>query len=99
MPCTRHRDPVTGDHRQETARVAYRPGVFLRGGPSGASRAQTAGGASRPANSAPGRERSSSRLSTREHEIVSLVAQGFKNQDLASKLSLSEQTVKNHLHT
>jgi DNA-binding NarL/FixJ family response regulator len=27
------------------------------------------------------------------------VAQGFKNQDLASKLSLSEQTVKNHLHT
>ena len=59
----------------------------------------SAGGASRPANSAPGRERSSSRLSTREHEIVSLVAQGFKNQDLASKLSLSEQTVKNHLHT
>jgi two-component system NarL family response regulator len=26
------------------------------------------------------------------------VAQGFKNLDLASRLFISEQTVKNHLH-
>jgi len=37
-------------------------------------------------------------LSAREKEIVSLVAQGFKNKEMAEKLYISEQTVKNHLH-
>jgi DNA-binding NarL/FixJ family response regulator len=37
-------------------------------------------------------------LSSREMELVSLVSQGFKNSDIAVKLSISEQTVKNHLH-
>ena len=37
-------------------------------------------------------------LSPREHEIVGLVAQGFRNKELAVKLSISEQTIKNHLH-
>ena len=37
-------------------------------------------------------------MSPREREIVNLTAQGFKNGDMAAKLSLSEQTVKNHLH-
>jgi two-component system, NarL family, nitrate/nitrite response regulator NarL len=54
--------------------------------------------ASEPVDPAPRRERNASRLSPREHEIVTLVAQGFKNLDLASRLFLSEQTVKNHLH-
>ena len=36
-------------------------------------------------------------LSPREREIVALVTQGFKNQDIAEKLSINEQTVKNHL--
>jgi len=45
---------------------------------------------------AKGRERSP--LSTREREIVGLVAQGFKNKEMAEKLFISEQTVKNHLH-
>ena len=34
----------------------------------------------------------------REREIVALVAQGFKNKEMAEKMFISEQTVKNHLH-
>lgn len=37
-------------------------------------------------------------LSPREREVAALVAQGFKNRDMARKMSISEQTVKNHLH-
>ena len=43
-----------------------------------------------------GRERSP--LSQREREIVGLVAQGYKNREMAEKMFISEQTVKNHLH-
>lgn len=43
-----------------------------------------------------GRERSP--LSAREREIVQLVAQGYKNKEMAEKMFISEQTVKNHLH-
>jgi DNA-binding NarL/FixJ family response regulator len=39
-----------------------------------------------------------SRLSRRESEVVSLVAQGYKNKDIAQSLLISEQTVKNHLY-
>jgi len=31
-------------------------------------------------------------------EIVALVAQGYKNKEMAEKMFISEQTVKNHLH-
>ena len=44
------------------------------------------------------RERESSPLSPREGEICSLVAQGFKNREMAEKMFINEQTVKNHLH-
>jgi len=37
-------------------------------------------------------------LSQREREIVALVAQGYKNKEMAAKMFISEQTVKNHLH-
>ena len=37
-------------------------------------------------------------LSQRETEIVVLVAQGFKNKEMAERMFISEQTVKNHLH-
>jgi len=37
-------------------------------------------------------------LTAREQEIVSLVTQGYRNKDIAEKLSIGEQTVKNHLH-
>lgn len=43
-----------------------------------------------------GRERSP--LSAREREIVGLVSQGYKNKEMAEKMFISEQTVKNHLH-
>jgi DNA-binding NarL/FixJ family response regulator len=51
---------------------------------------------------APDRPPSSSRdepnLSKRELEIVGYVAQGFRNKEIASRMFISEQTVKNHLH-
>ena len=36
-------------------------------------------------------------LSNRERQIVSLVAEGCENREIASRLSISENTVKNHL--
>jgi DNA-binding NarL/FixJ family response regulator len=36
-------------------------------------------------------------LSSREEQIVLLVAEGFKNREIAESLSLSQHTVKNHL--
>src|SRR5579863_2731831 len=56
-------------------------------GQEGSGGGQTSGGKSR--------ERSP--LSTREREIVALVAQGYKNKEMAEKMFISEQTVKNHL--
>src|ERR1700758_5436507 len=57
---------------------------------------------SSPMDSAPlggsGRDRDRSPLSQREREIVVLVAQGFKNKEMAEKMFISEQTEKNHLH-
>lgn len=44
------------------------------------------------------RERDQPRLSNREREIVAFVAQGFKNREIAERMFISEQTVKNHLH-
>jgi hypothetical protein len=43
MPRERYGCPITRDHCQETARVAHRPGVCLRGDQNGASRAKMAG--------------------------------------------------------
>ena len=38
------------------------------------------------------------RLTRRQEELVSMVARGLTNKEIASILNLSEQTVKNHLH-
>jgi predicted DNA-binding protein (UPF0251 family) len=38
-------------------------------------------------------------LTSRELEILQLVAQGYKNKEIAEKMAISEQTVKNHLHS
>jgi DNA-binding NarL/FixJ family response regulator len=51
-----------------------------------------------PGESLCGRERDASPLSQRELEIVACVAQGFRNKEMAEKMFISEQTVKNHLH-
>lgn len=48
--------------------------------------------------SMPSKSRERSPLSQREREIVALVAQGYKNKEMAEKMFISEQTVKNHLH-
>jgi len=50
------------------------------------------------AGGTPGKGRERSPLSQREREIVGLVAQGYKNREMAEKMFISEQTVKNHLH-
>lgn len=47
---------------------------------------------------APIREPIKTVLSTREREVVALVCQGFRNKEIAEKMFISEQTVKNHLH-
>ncbi len=60
---------------------------------------QFATAASEPASAqSGGRVRERSPLSAREREIVALVAQGYKNKEMAEKMFISEQTVKNHLH-
>ncbi len=51
-----------------------------------------------PAAAGGARSRDRSPLSQREREIVALVAQGYKNKEMAEKMFISEQTVKNHLH-
>ena len=38
------------------------------------------------------------RLAPREHEIISLICQGYTNKEIAQKLNISEQTVKSHCH-
>lgn len=38
-------------------------------------------------------------LTVRESEIVQFVAQGYKNKEIAERMSLGLQTVKNHLHS
>jgi DNA-binding NarL/FixJ family response regulator len=37
-------------------------------------------------------------LTRREQQLVSLIQQGLTNKEMASRLNLSEQTVKNHVH-
>ena len=46
----------------------------------------------------PAERRKNGSLSDREKEIVALVAQGLKNKEIAGKLYVAEQTVKNHLY-
>jgi DNA-binding NarL/FixJ family response regulator len=42
-------------------------------------------------------EKDRKELSQREKEVVSLVASGYRNKEIANKLFISEQTVKTHL--
>ena len=62
-----------------------------------ANRKGSSGGGGNTSSRLGVREQSSA-LSQREREIVALVAQGFKNKEMAERMFISEQTVKNHLH-
>ena len=43
------------------------------------------------------RTRRDSQLTRREYEVLSLIAEGLNNKDIADKLFISEKTVKNHV--
>jgi len=45
------------------------------------------------------RPQSTWELTPREHQLTSLVAQGLANKEIAGRLNLSLQTVKNHVHS
>lgn len=38
-------------------------------------------------------------LTRRQQEIAPLIAKGLTNKEIAARLNLSEQTVKNHVHS
>ncbi len=44
------------------------------------------------------KQTSVAKLSDRELQVVALVAQGFRNKEIASRLAISEPTVKTHLY-
>ena len=38
------------------------------------------------------------RMTTREREVVELIAEGLRNKEIAQRLHLATYTVKNHVH-
>lgn len=51
-----------------------------------------------PGTRAPLRHRSARSLTMRQLQLISLIAKGLTNKEIASQLNLSEFTVKNHIH-
>ena len=51
-----------------------------------------------PTSASAGPVRDNVPLSFREKQVVSLVSQGYRNKEIAERMFISEQTVKNHLH-
>ena len=47
----------------------------------------------------PTRPQNAYELTPREHQLTSLVARGLANKEIAGRLNLSVQTVKNHVHS
>jgi len=80
----------------KSIRKVYAGEIWLDSHTTAAVMRQFAAVEEAPAAPSPVRERPP--LSQREREIVALVAQGFKNKEMAEKMFISEQTVKNHLH-
>jgi len=46
----------------------------------------------------PGVRKMGLRLTRRQQELLPMIARGLSNKEIASRLNLSEQTVKNHIH-
>ncbi len=80
----------------KSIRKVYAGEIWLDSNTTAAVMRQFAAADDAPAPAPMQRERPP--LSQREREIVALVAQGFKNKEMAEKMFISEQTVKNHLH-
>jgi DNA-binding NarL/FixJ family response regulator len=57
----------------------------------------TATNSSRTTNSTNGN--GGSELTRRENQLISILAQGLTNKEIAAQLNLSEHTVKNHVHS
>jgi DNA-binding NarL/FixJ family response regulator len=71
--------------------------VWLDSGATAAVLGQFPGSA--PGGLWPGKKTKRRVLSKRERQIMELVTQGLRNRDIADKLIISEQTVKNHMHS
>lgn len=52
-----------------------------------------------PEETAPAAGTSAHDLTQRESQLITLVAQGLTNKEIACRLNLSEHTVKNHVHS
>ncbi len=84
---------------EKSIRRVYAGEIWLDSNTTAAVIRQFASPADFPAahpNGKAGRERA--QLSQREREIIVLIAQGYKNKEIAEKMFITEQTVKNHLH-
>jgi DNA-binding NarL/FixJ family response regulator len=82
----------------KSIRKVYAGEIWLDSHTTAAVMRQFATAADAAINGGSSRARERSPLSQREREIVQLVAQGYKNKEMAEKMFISEQTVKNHLH-
>jgi DNA-binding NarL/FixJ family response regulator len=82
----------------KSIRKVYGGEIWLDSNTTAAVMRQFASPSDIASGAGPGKSRERSPLSQREREIVQLVAQGFKNKEMAEKMFISEQTVKNHLH-
>jgi DNA-binding NarL/FixJ family response regulator len=82
----------------KSIRKVYGGEIWLDSNTTAAVMRQFSTGFESSGSSSGGKGRERSPLSTREREIVALVAQGYKNKEMAEKMFISEQTVKNHLH-
>jgi DNA-binding NarL/FixJ family response regulator len=82
----------------KSIRKVYEGEIWLDTHTTAAVMRQFAMSSSQPVGGYTKTTRDRSPLSNREREIVTFVAQGYKNKEIADKMFISEQTVKNHLH-